>query len=375
MVASLPLLNVPLQSFASFPTVAHNDLVKQFDILTDRLTGIHGCSRWTETILLSRLRSKSDSNLSLSWLGPKLGPQFLSWQKRSQRHLSFCKGLVRAENKCECHDLSRHLVPYVDAWEWQKAAVEARLSALNNGTPLCDTVLLLQHPPVYTLGTRSTLDNVLFDASNPPAEIYRTERGGEVTYHGPGQLVMYPILDLRNQQMDLHWYLRSLEEVIIRALKTSCGIVGERVEGMTGVWADGCKVAAIGVRVSRWVTYHGLALNVSTDLSPFKEIIPCGLHFPVGSVSSLIRPKTELISASPTKSTDDIHRNRQNQLEYDKLIRTETLHGSSKSSLSVITDADLLDLLSRHLLAAMGEIFSLDFVPPTTKGPEVRMPL
>ncbi len=98
-----------------------------------------------------------------------------------------------------------------------------------------------------------------------------------MTYHGPGQLVMYPILNLKLFQTDLHWYLRSLEQVVIKTLEEVSGLRGERVDGLTGVWVNGKKVAAIGVRATRWVTYHGLALNVTADLGPFKEIVPCGI--------------------------------------------------------------------------------------------------
>jgi len=105
----------------------------------------------------------------------------------------------------------------------------------------------------------------------------------------PLQLVMYPILNLRNHKKDLHWYLRMLEEVVIRALDQVSGLQGERIEGLTGVWVDGHKVAAIGVRATRWITYHGLALNVVNDLAPFSDIVPCGIsNRPVGSVMSIL---------------------------------------------------------------------------------------
>lgn len=141
-----------------------------------------------------------------------------------------------ALRKCLCLDYTHRVVPYTDAWRWQRDAVEVRRAAVNAGEDVPDAALLLQHDPVYTLGTRSSMEHVLFDSENPPAALHRTERGGEVTYHGPGQLVMYPILNLRHQQTDLHWYLRSLEEVVIRTLRSSCGLEARRLDGLTGVW-------------------------------------------------------------------------------------------------------------------------------------------
>ncbi|EFN56622.1 hypothetical protein CHLNCDRAFT_12548, partial [Chlorella variabilis] len=174
-------------------------------------------------------------------------------------------------------------IPYQQAWDWQKGMVEA----VGSSSATLGSLVLLQHPPVYTLGTGATEGHLKFDGAAPPLPLYRTERGGEVTYHGPGQLVLYPILDLRRPplQQDLHWYLRQLEEVAIRALEAASGLRGERIPGLTGVWVGGQKVAAIGVRASRWVTYHGLALNVVNDLAPFRQIVPCGIaDRPVASV-------------------------------------------------------------------------------------------
>lgn len=150
-------------------------------------------------------------------------------------------------------------------------------------------LFLVQHYPVYTLGAASSKDNLLFDAASSPIPLYITERGGEVTYHGPGQLVLYPILDLRNHRQDLHWYMRALEQVAIDALGAVSGLQGEREAGLTGMWCQGAKLAAIGVRASRWITYHGMALNVTVDLSPFRLIVPCGIAGrPVASVKSLL---------------------------------------------------------------------------------------
>lgn len=179
-------------------------------------------------------------------------------------------------------------VPYADALEWQRSLQKERVaSLLDSSTTATDSVILLQHPPVLTLGTRSTLDNLRTD--DPPFELFRTERGGEVTYHGPGQLVLYPILDLRDYRQDVHWYMRALEEVVIRTLH-SLGLPAEREPGLTGVWVNGAKACAEGVKLSRWVTMHGLALNVHTDLSDFQHIVPCGIgDRPVTSVAEQLR--------------------------------------------------------------------------------------
>ncbi|HEY9888305.1 MAG TPA: lipoyl(octanoyl) transferase LipB [Candidatus Obscuribacterales bacterium] len=171
-------------------------------------------------------------------------------------------------------------VPYDLAWQWQQGLVAARRSHPD----LPDVLLLLEHPPVYTLGAGADERFLKFvpAAHRPP--VVKIERGGEVTYHGPGQIVGYPILNLRRHQTDLHWYLRQLEEVIIQTL-AALGLPGERLEGFTGVWLEGCKVAAIGIKVSRWITMHGFALNVCPDLSEFQHIVPCGIaDKPVGSL-------------------------------------------------------------------------------------------
>ncbi|TMW92651.1 hypothetical protein EJD97_012754 [Solanum chilense] len=196
----------------------------------------------------------------------------------------------QAKRCCDCYDMYKELVPYAKAWSWQKTIVDERKAQIERNEDLADTLIVLQHQPVYTLGTGSSEENIHFDVKNAPLELYRTERGGEVTYHGPGQLVMYPIINLRYHKMDLHWYLRSLEEVIIRVLSSSFSMEASRIDGLTGVWVGGQKLAAIGIRVSQWVTYHGLALNVTTDLAPFQQIVPCGIRDrQVGSIKGLLR--------------------------------------------------------------------------------------
>lgn len=191
--------------------------------------------------------------------------------------------------RCGCFDLYKELVPYKEAWSWQKSLVRRRHSLIDTNEDHSDMLIILQHPPVYTLGTGSLEKYLNFDIQNAPYDVYRTERGGEVTYHGPGQIVMYPIVNLRHHKMDLHWYLRSLEEVVIRVLKSTFSIKATRLDGFTGVWVGNQKVAAIGIRVSRWIAYHGLALNVATDMTPFQHIVPCGIRDrQVGSLSELL---------------------------------------------------------------------------------------
>lgn len=149
----------------------------------------------------------------------------------------------------------------------------------SSGELVDDLLLLLEHPRVITLGRGASPANVAASAEllqGQGVEVHETERGGDVTYHGPGQLVGYPIIDLSRHKKDLHWYLRQLEETLIRAL-AAYGILGVRVPGYTGVWVEGRKIASIGVHVTRWVTYHGFALNVSTNLTDFDLIVPCGI--------------------------------------------------------------------------------------------------
>lgn len=183
-----------------------------------------------------------------------------------------------------CLLYNRGLLPYLEAWEWQRSLMSDRIQNPN----LDDVLILLEHPPVYTLGQGASLEFLKFDLDNSKFDVHRIERGGEVTYHCPGQLVGYPILNLQRYQKDLHWYLRQLEEVLIRVLAIY-GLKGDRIPAFTGVWVEGRKVAAIGIKVSRWITMHGFALNVCPDLTGFKEIVPCGIaDKPVASLAQWI---------------------------------------------------------------------------------------
>jgi lipoyl(octanoyl) transferase len=167
-------------------------------------------------------------------------------------------------------------VPYTDALALQRALVEDRRAGR-----IGDTLLLLEHPHVLTLGVRGDggRSHILASPETLGArgiEIHQTGRGGDITYHGPGQIVGYPIIDLSPDRCDVHRYVRDLEEVLIRAA-ADCGVETGRVSGLTGVWAGREKLAAIGVRISRWVTSHGFAFNVDTDLAFFNLILPCGI--------------------------------------------------------------------------------------------------
>jgi lipoyl(octanoyl) transferase len=145
-----------------------------------------------------------------------------------------------------------------------------------------DALLLLEHEPCYTLGRGASTAHLRFPPEAPPLPLLRIDRGGEVTHHAPGQLVLYPVLNLQRHGADLHLYLRQLEQVVIDLL-AGLGLAGERIEGLTGVWLEGRKLAAIGVGARRWISQHGLALNVDCDLGGFAAIVPCGIaERPVG---------------------------------------------------------------------------------------------
>ena len=192
-------------------------------------------------------------------------------------------------------DLGRR--PYAEVLELQRDLRRRRI----DGELGEDVLLLVEHPPVITLGrgTRpSSLPIASAELERRGVEVFEVERGGDVTFHGPGQLVGYPILDLRGHRQDLHWYLRSLEDVLIQALG-GLGIEAGRNPGLTGVWTAGRKIASIGIHVKQWVTLHGFALNVTTDLDPFDLIVPCGIRQVVMTsvAAELLRADSEALMA------------------------------------------------------------------------------
>ncbi len=185
----------------------------------------------------------------------------------------------------EFRDLGR--MDFKEAWDLQtkifQRKIDEKISRIDSKSP--DQILFVEHPHVYTLGKSGTEENLLFPLDkldSIQASYYRINRGGDITYHGPGQIVAYPILDLEEMKPDLSYYLRGLEESVIQFLH-EFGIKSNRIDGLTGVWLDhdddekARKICAIGIKSSRWVTMHGLAFNINTDLSYYDHIVPCGI--------------------------------------------------------------------------------------------------
>ncbi|MCC5905169.1 MAG: lipoyl(octanoyl) transferase LipB [Balneolaceae bacterium] len=199
------------------------------------------------------------------------------------------------KNRINVYDFGS--VPYRKMWDLQKKAQQRLIDqkkhyrdGIINERPVNDMLFFVEHPHVYTLGKsgdQAHLLRTLAELAEIDAEFIEIDRGGDITYHGPGQIVSYPILDLDRHFTDIHKYLRFLEEVVIRTC-LDYGIEASRIEGLTGVWSNGEKVCAMGIRCSRWVTMHGFALNVNTDLSYFSHIVPCGIsNRQVTSLSAL----------------------------------------------------------------------------------------
>lgn len=183
-------------------------------------------------------------------------------------------------------------IDYYDAWDLQKAIHQLRVE-----NKIDDVFFMLEHPHTYTLGKTADKHNLIGDEKfliENKISVYDIDRGGDITYHGPGQIVGYPIISLTNWQQDTHKYLRALEEVIIRVCD-DYGLNGIRVDKYTGVWIDDRKICAIGIKVSRWITMHGFAFNVNTDLKLFNGIVPCGItDKAVTSLNSELKHKMKI---------------------------------------------------------------------------------
>ena len=188
--------------------------------------------------------------------------------------------------KIEILDLG--MQAYKASWSFQKELLKKR-----SNNEINDTLIFVEHEPVYTLGKNADENHIL---QNYPEDVqtFHIERGGDVTYHGPGQLVVYPILDLRDYKKSISWYMRSLEQIIINTL-LEYNIKAVRKNGLTGVWYKDEKIAALGVRVSKWITMHGLSLNINPDLNYYKSIIPCGIfEYGVTSMSKILDKNIDL---------------------------------------------------------------------------------
>jgi lipoyl(octanoyl) transferase len=221
---------------------------------------------------------------------------------------------MREVRVCEFRDLGR--AGYAEALALQRDLVEQRKQGL-----ISDQLLIVEHPHVITLGRNGRRENLLANEEvlqRAGIEFHPIDRGGDITYHGPGQIVGYPIFDLRKWKRDVVAYVRAIESVLIDAL-AEFGIRAGRLEGCTGVWVNGKKVAAIGVHVSRWVTSHGFALNHTTDLKYFQYIVPCGLTKPVTSMQELG------CNASREDMVDALARQFTKHFEFDLLSRAQDL--------------------------------------------------
>ena len=199
--------------------------------------------------------------------------------------------MIDLQNKTKINNidiLDLGLKSYQESWNFQKEMLKKR-----SNNEINDTLIFVEHEPVFTLGKNANENHIL---QNYPENIktFHVERGGDVTYHGPGQLVGYPIIDLRNYKKSISWYMRSLEQVIIETL-LDFDIQSERKNGLTGVWYKNEKIAALGVRVSKWITMHGFSLNIDPDLNNYNSIIPCGIfEYGVTSMSKILNKNINL---------------------------------------------------------------------------------
>lgn len=216
--------------------------------------------------------------------------------------------MSRSEKRQSVHLKDLNTISYKEAWDYQTARLEELklLKKESSDNPLAlgkHYLLFCEHNPVYTLGKSGDISHLLIDEKNDLFEFFKINRGGDITYHGPGQITCYPILDLDYFFNDLHRYVRNLEEVVIQTL-LEYGIKGERIEEFTGVWIKGNKdrkICAIGVHMSRWVSMHGFAFNINTDLSHFSNIVPCGIDEESKEVTSLSKELGKVVDMKRVK--------------------------------------------------------------------------
>lgn len=222
------------------------------------------------------------------------------------------------QKKLSIIDLGRQ--SYNPVWDFQRELQRKRIDQ-----QIPDTLIFVEHDPVYTIGKNGSDLHVIASSTflqTHGIEVVQVDRGGDVTYHGPGQLVGYPIFDLHQHKQSVSWYMRSLEEVFIEVLK-QYNLQGERSEGYTGVWIKDEKITALGVRISRWVTMHGFAFNVSTDLSHFGGIIPCGIfHQGVTSLEKVLGHLVEMeeVKRLVVQAIKDVFNFKEIEFETDKFV-------------------------------------------------------
>lgn len=236
--------------------------------------------------------------------------------------------------KCDLYNLAGQLVDYQLSWKYQRTLLDHLNARKKKGFVVNDSILLVQHPNIYTLGRGATEKNLKFH-TYPGSEhqVLRVERGGEVTWHGPGQLVAYPIFDLNKHRRDLHWFTNRLEQTVIDTLLTY-SIEGERSDVNTGVWVGKNKISAVGITASRWITMHGIALNVNCDLKNYERIIPCGIAHPDRGVCNMKQQ----------------HYHREVSLTKEQQV------------FGCCNESQQLDVVSRRWVNSFAEVFNLDFV-------------
>ena len=257
---------------------------------------------------------------------------------RMRRHCSTVPhNLEHASGSAFWCDVGRQ--DYMRVLAWQQGMVADRLAAIAGQKAVShnipDVFIAVEHDPVYTLGRGAKLHHLNFELDTPPLPIHRVERGGEVTYHGPGQAVVYPVLNLSRHKQDLRWYVTLLEDVIIATLG-HWGLPGHRMPTLPGVWVGGAKVAQVGIAASKWHTWHGIAVNVHPDMAHFEHIVPCGIsEHPVTSMHRLLAASCAPADTKPPLPTvQQVHE--QLQLHFAHKLRVKMLHPDAQQQTALL---------------------------------------